>query len=212
MISDRLNCVFIHIPKCAGTSIESALWTPEEKTAENLFGGMLNKYQNPYQTGGMQHLKALQVRHIIGREKFDAAFKFTIVRNPFARAVSQFQYIKGLRFLRKYIGLGTKDDFKTYLQKIHKRTHIQWEPQVSFVYDHQGRQMVDYVGRFEELQAAFQHICSELNLEAELPHKKKSEHKSVPYQSYYDEESIAYIEDVFADDLEVFGYRFEPLS
>jgi len=72
--------------------------------------------------------------------------------------------------------------------------------------------MVDYVGRFEELQSSFQHICAELNIQADLPHKKKSDQKSIPYQSYYDAESIAYIEDVFADDLEVFGYRFEPLS
>lgn len=211
MISDRLKCIFIHIPKCGGTSLESALWLPEEKTDANLFGGLIDRYHNPYQTGALQHLKALAVRHVVGRERFDEYFKFTIIRNPFSRAVSQYNYSRESRFLRRYIGLGKRDDFKTYLQKIHRKSHVQWEPQVSFLYDHRGRQMVDYIGRLEDVDAAFTHICTEVGVTAELPHKKKSGQKA-PYQSYYDEESIAYIEDVYADDLEVLGYRFEPLD
>jgi len=211
MISDRLKCVFIHIPKCGGTSIENALWAPEEKTQQNLFGGLIDPFHNAYQTGALQHLKGLQVRHVIGREIYNAYFKFAIVRNPFARAVSQFHYIKERKGLRKFIGMKPSDDFKTYLDKTHRRTHVQWEPQVSFLFDHQGRSMVDYIGRLEDMQTAFQDICQRLGVTAELPHSKKSERK-VPYQTFYDAESIAYIEDVYADDLEVFGYGFESLN
>ena len=211
MISDRLKCIFIHIPKCGGTSLETALWQPEEKTDANLFGGLIDKYHNPYQTGALQHLKALAVRHVVGRARFEEYFKFTIIRNPFSRAVSQYNYSLESRFLRRYIGLNKRDDFNTYLRKIHVRSHVQWEPQVSFLFDHRGRQMVDYIGRLEEIETAFAHICAKVGVTAELGHKKKSA-KKIPWQSYYDEEAIAYIEDVYADDLEVFGYAFEPLS
>ena len=40
-----------------------------------------------------------------------------------------------------------------------------------------------------------------------LPHKHKSNRK--PYQEYYDEESKALVEELFKEDIETFGYKFE---
>src|SRR5579862_2264802 len=64
MISDALRCIFVHIPKTGGSSIEDVLW-PEERSPEDLWMGFVDDYHNKYQTGGLQHLLARQIRHLI---------------------------------------------------------------------------------------------------------------------------------------------------
>jgi hypothetical protein len=81
MISDTLNCIFVHIPKSGGTSIEDVLW-PGARAESDLWMGSIDAYHNKYQTGGLQHLLARQIRQEVGVEKFSRCFRFSFVRNP----------------------------------------------------------------------------------------------------------------------------------
>ena len=57
MISYKNNCIFVHIPKTGGTSIESLIWkNNKSRSVENLWMGFVDDYHNKYQTGGLQHL------------------------------------------------------------------------------------------------------------------------------------------------------------
>src|ERR1041384_4475014 len=123
MISRTYRCVFVHIPKCGGTSIEKALWKPSERTEENLWRGFVDEYHNAYQTGGLQHLKAFQIKHYLGSAEVDSYFNFAFVRKPYSRAVSQFNYMTERRGLLRYIEMEKEDDFSMYLAKIKKRSH-----------------------------------------------------------------------------------------
>jgi len=70
MIADFPNgkVVFVHIPRTAGTSIESSLIrVPDEH----------------------KHLRASQLKNIVG-EAWEDAYKFTFIRNPFDRVISLF--------------------------------------------------------------------------------------------------------------------------
>lgn len=93
MISKEKNCIFIHIPKTGGTSIENMIWQADEKVEKNLCMGLVSRYHNKYQTGGLQqHLLASQVKQEGGDIFFNSAFKFSMVRNPFDRILSQYHY------------------------------------------------------------------------------------------------------------------------
>jgi hypothetical protein len=81
-------------------------------------------------------------------------------------------------------------------------------PQSRWICDDDGRVLVDFVGRFERLEADFAEVCRRLGRTAELPHLKKSSEGSGS-RALYDRESAAIVEEVFAEDLERFGYRFE---
>ena len=131
MISHRHKCIFVHIPKCGGTSLENVIW-PEPRSPSDLWMGFISKFHNKYQTGGLQHLLAIQIREEVGSDIFNQYFKFTIVRNPWDKAVSQFFYMRQRPDLREYLEMKENDPFKTYLQLTGKKLHVQWEKQYKF--------------------------------------------------------------------------------
>jgi hypothetical protein len=80
-------------------------------------------------------------------------------------------------------------------------------PQVVWISDRTGTILVNYVGRFENLDADFKEVCSRLGTRARLPHLKKS--AKGPYQTLYTPECIEIVAKWFAHDIETFGYTFK---
>lgn len=209
MISYEHKCIFVHIPKCGGTSIEKLIWPDvEARSTHDLWMGLVTPLANKYQTGGLQHLKAWQIREEVGAEVFAQFFKFALVRNPWDKAVSQFSYIQKRDDLMHYLGLDPADSFKAYLAKIQRVEHVQWMPQYDFVHDAEGNCLIDFVGRLETIEQDTRSILQRIGIAYQsVPHEKKS--RRGDYRSYYDAESIGIIESMYGKDIETFGYRFE---
>ena len=209
MICHKRKCIFVHIPKCGGTRIKRLLWQrPEDRTEENLWMGFVDEYHNKYQTGGLQHLKARQIFIEVGAEIFQSYFKFSIVRNPWDKAVSQYSYMKNRPDLQRFIGMKRTDDFKRYLELTTRKRHVQWEPQYKFLYDDDGKLLVDFVGRFESYEEDVPYLLSRLDLpKTPLLHEKKGQRSD--YREYYDAATEIMIATLYRDDIELFGYAFD---
>ena len=65
------GCLFIHIPKCAGIAVSKALFN-------NRAGG---------------HLPLAHYQLIITPQQYKHLFKFTVVRNPYARLLSAYRFL-----------------------------------------------------------------------------------------------------------------------
>lgn len=214
MISNKHKCIFIHIPKCGGTSIEKLIWPREkDKTEANLWMGFTSQYANKYQTGGLQHLMARHVRQEVGGDVFDRYYKFALVRNPYDKTVSQYEYMKKRADLREFLGMHDKAEFKTYLDLIAKKLHVQWDSQHKFIQNDAGESMVDFVGKFENFDTDVTTILDALKMgknrfgvRKKIPHTNKSSRRH--YRDYYDEESKAMLEALYQKDIELFGYAF----
>ena len=206
MISHQHKCIFIHIPKCGGTSIENVIW-PEPRREEDLWMGFTSKYHNKYQTGGLQHLFAAHVLQEFGREIFDQYFKFTIVRNPWEKAISQYFYMARRPDLREFIGMKEDDSFKSYLDLIQKKSHVQWEPQHKFITDVNGDLMVDFVGRLENINDDAAYIFGKLGIDAVIEHVNATKHHH--YSHYYDEESFEMVSHMYRDDIRLLQYTYD---
>jgi len=215
MISFPLRAIFIHIPKCAGTSVEDVLWPEEDdRTRENLWGGVFDGLSNPLQTGGLQHLTAAHVRGLYPAE-FQAFWKFSIVRNPFDRIASQYFYAVWSRpDILRYLGFGGfrrrfhRIPFRAYVERITQLTHVQWTPMTHFLVDPlTGESLVDFVARFESLEEDWKTIQARLGVDQELGWAKRSPDRP-HYREVIDAASRRALEAYYGEDLERFGYGF----
>jgi hypothetical protein len=80
--------------------------------------------------------------------------------------------------------------------------------QSNSVYDMNDRVIVDYVGRYETLEADFDEIMGHLGLDLHLPHLNTTGHRD--YRSYFSDETRERVAELWAIDVENFGYSFDP--
>ena len=170
IIHDKL--IFVENPKTASTSIRSIL---------ERYGGK----EHGHQHFGIREFNSIPKKPI----------RAVVVRNPFDRMVSGYQYATGG---------GT--DFKSWVMGLDwvvapgvdfKRTpQLHWTCQCNFVI------------HFEGLQDGISKLFKRIGIpDQELPHLKKSDGRK-RYQEYYDDETRAVVADRFAMDLVKLDYRF----
>ncbi len=214
MISHPHKCIFIHIPKNGGASIEQLIWLDNERTEENLWMGFVSSQRNQYQTGALQHLFAENVLKAVGEKVYNEYFTFSMVRNPWDRAVSQYIYLFTRPDLQHFIGANHRTTFEEYLELTLLTPHVHWQPQFMFLTNDAGESMVDYVGRFENYETSVKEIMAKVHGKQErqggsgliIPHKNKS--KREPYWMYYNEVTREAVASIYQEDIQRYGYTF----
>lgn len=174
-INHDYKTIFVHIIKTGGVSIATAL-------------EMKHKYY---------HGSATEIRKKVGEDIWNDYFKFTFVRNPFEKIVSQYHYNRQVFGLRDYT-------FKEYVKVFNSGGKISTYPQLNTSYINEK---LDFIGRFENLQQDFDIVCDKISIpRQQLPHINKCKHKH--YTEYYDDETRAIVAEKYAQDIERFGYKF----
>lgn len=224
MISHKHKCIFIHIPKCAGTSIEAALGHLDGHTGRGgqdhrnirriqpLFShGFLSSKDNMLEIARrlkFQHFnKVLNHRnkYTVTDIQYNSYFKFTFVRNPWARAFSWYNAVMRDEITKKQLGIIGDLVFEEALKKYAGKGLL--KPQLYWIKDFSGSVPLDYIGRFENLEKDFQEICKQANLpNIELPHKLKG--SSLDYREYYNEASRQIISNIYEEEIALFEYTF----
>ena len=230
MLSHEYKCIFVHIPKVAGQSIEHVFLDLHGLTWETRAPLLLKANDDP-KVGPprLAHLKAseyVSCGHVT-QENFDSYFKFSFVRNPWGRLVS----------IYRYLGYSEVMPFKQFLKEDFSNKDA-WEPklfvksQYDYLFDENNKQLVDYIGRFEDLQLGFDHVCQEIEIpQTTLPYVnktgsnvgsyetfKKSVKRISPfhrnydvkgrYTEYYDNESRQLVANLYEKEIEAFKYLF----
>jgi len=78
--------------------------------------------------------------------------------------------------------------------------------QKDFVYSNDGDLLLDFVGRFENIDHDFQQISERIGISAFLP--KLNVSTSAPYQKYYNPGTRELVRKTFEVDIRLFGYEF----
>ncbi len=150
----------------------------------------------------------------------DTYYKFAIYRNPWERMVSIYLFTNG-RFnesperYRHVEGFSQKDwSFEDWLLKgelwegnFRKFVipPVQKRSQTYYTHAHGGEQMVDYIGRFEELDAICSHLESELKIILD-DGSIRDTIDQVDYKSFYNQATIDHIAQYFSWEIEHHGY------
>ena len=238
MIDHNYKCIFIHIPRTGGTSIEQGI-----------------RGNAPYLDIGRQD-KHLLTHHILAStskkiyaEHWDDYFKFSFVRNPWSRMVSTTKFP---RFFGAHIENGLLN-IEGYLEKFPKieidpRSKSRDHPLDNIidgaVYLNILNEKLDFIGKFENLQEDFDTVCDKIGVPPQkLPHISKSHSvEGIPhslntilkeqgdpksgcavfdqslqaflrgdqrhYTENYDDETRKIVSKLYKKDIEYFGYEF----
>ena len=194
---DKYKCIFIHVPKVAGSSIERVI----------------------YQTDGwlVGHVKASDYVKF-DKNKFESYFSFGFVRNPYDRIVSAYHYLKNdspapldIEWGRLHINNLTFEEFILRLQDEYFRKKILLKNHFSFQYkylcDKNMNILVNFVGKFEQLDNDFKKILNILHRKDNLVHVNKSKHLN--YRDYYNSQTYKIIREIYKNDFEIFDYDLE---
>ncbi|WP_024611175.1 sulfotransferase family 2 domain-containing protein [Pseudoalteromonas sp. TB64] len=220
MISKFDNCLFVHVPKVAGQSVES-VFLKRAGLSWHQRDAFLLKQNKQLKLGPprLAHLTASEYIKLgyVTQHEFDGLYKFSFVRNPWERILSEYQY-RAYRcsfkdFLLKQFPT-VKDD--NYYTGDDLYRHV--IPQAEFVCDKQGKLMVDFIGRFEKLTKDFAKVSNFIADEPLLlPHKNKTslsfkrflQPKSKHYSDYYCDKTEQFVARYYAQDIELFNYSFD---
>lgn len=198
------QAIFFHIGKTAGVAIERGLGLEacdyREYQPERVYG--VNK-------GVMtQHARPSYVRQLIDADVWNNYFKFTIVRNPWDRMVSAYYYLYNIN-KEKY------GDFGSWLIVMHDQvvnktyresSHV--TPQIEYTHE-DGEQIMDYVGKYENLAESYQYICEKINipyneLKVLNPSGKRA---SRDYKSMYNSFTSKLIQEMYGPEIDHFEYK-----
>jgi len=174
MISHKHKCIFIHIPKTAGMSIENSF---AKSLGLDLVVGqchpLLLTYNKDLKIGpqSLAHLSISDyVKHsYISEELFKEYFKFTFVRNPFDRILSIYRHFHYHRYITFETFL--KHEFK-FLEK--ERNYF-IKPQIEYILNESGNIELDYLGNYENINSDFNEVSKKIEHPiAELKYINKS--------------------------------------
>lgn len=202
MISTERNFLLIHVPKTGGSSVQKVLlpysdskmviYHPEGTAFEDV------ELFDIHQMGNgivHKHASLTRMRTIFGPEVIDPLFKAMLVRNPWDRVIS-FLHSPHWRPTERLL---TEEGFLDFIH-------------ADFVFPlehYADLDDIDFFLRFEHLEADFQTFCEKIDVTGlTLPHLLKGNHGA--YQNYYTDRTREAVATRFAQEIERFGYAFEP--
>lgn len=161
MVSHPHKCIFIHIPKTAGMSVENSfLKSLNLRFYQGQAPPLLLSYNQNLNIGpqSLAHLSPVEyLKHsYVTREMFDDYFKFVIVRNPWERMISLYKHFMFNRLM------SFEDFLKIEFPKLQQERYYFIKPQVDYIYDEHGNQVVDFIGHFETLNKDFELVKKQL--------------------------------------------------
>jgi len=219
LLSLKYRFLFVHIAKTGGTSVRAAWqglrWRDPWYYPMFLCSRLSSLSGHRIATKLPRHAKVVAAKELLPREVFEELFKFAFVRNPWDLQVSSFHHIRRER--PQY--LGGHEDFEGFLRwkldpdrpyQYHIDTSI--ELQSDYLIDLHGQVVVDFIGRYERLPEDYAEACRRIGIPAPaLPHERRASDRKKDYRTYYTDETAELVARRFARDIELLGYRFDPV-
>ncbi|MCH4551246.1 sulfotransferase family 2 domain-containing protein [Aestuariibaculum lutulentum] len=214
MISHEHKCIFIHIPKTAGSSIKECLFKGKH------FNWRVADYNYlygwcPKRRLHLQHATSKQLleTELITEHQWNTYYKFAFIRNPWDRAYSDYIWLTN--------DCGIKDSFYNFILKqgkfkellrnnetmMYRGDHLCLQ---SSFFDKEGEFSLDFVGKFENFKGDFESVKKYLKITDDKEYfEKKSKQRLQHYSLFYTKTKQELIERVYFDDIINLGYSFK---
>ena len=151
---------------------------------------------------GHGHISLRQAQACLPEEISSGYFKFALARNPYDRLVSACCFLNR----RNPSFAGSEASFmKQALGSASFRQRALIRPQTDLLMDEAGAMGMDFVGRYEQLQASFDEACQSIGLPP-TPLARLNASQHAHYPSYYDAELLDMATAFYRRDLHWLGY------
>ena len=180
---------------------------------------------------------------------------FCVVRHPYDRLISEYYFVhvayatpsareknlekissdhlnswaqRNLRGRRIFSSISDRDPWSWYPEHLYGKGGGHWIPQYDYVYDDQGRQIVEHVLRFENLTAEFDALMQRYNMTnirlpqimtSDSPTGNHTAHQPIKHKTTskltrkdLSEKTKAMIHVIFSRDFDAFGYQRDVIS
>tara|TARA_R110002110_G_scaffold351778_6_gene561747 strand:+ start:2112 stop:2762 length:651 start_codon:yes stop_codon:yes gene_type:complete len=203
---------FIHIPKCGGSFFKS-IFGLGEKEAIVPSVSILVPSRNGHMTYAQFVNQCIRKLHLGNVEDYEF---IAIVRNPWARMVSDYFYIgqtdpqnHGNGEVHRLINSG-EWSFKDYVKEAVSRAESSNEGTTmwSYLIDADGKLAVEHIFKMETLNKDIEEFLLKNGVDYKIDQEKINTSKHEHYRSYYDDESRELVRDFEIDTINHFGYEF----
>lgn len=191
-----LGCVFVHVPKAAGTSVNRAL-----------YGRTLG------------HYSALEISSRFPK-LFSGCFTFSLVRNPWDRVLSAYRFARVGR--TESMGISKPEQYQISEFSSFERFVCDWlpsqdiqscdfifKPQYIFVCDQDKKIMVDHLGYVERLPETISFLEARLDRRIDVKMLNATNSGLASYRdAFCSNEMIETVRSVYKVDIDIFGYDF----
>lgn len=192
------RCVFVHVPKAAGTSVTRGLEDALGVRATVTGRTSSHHYRQHYT------LRTLSDKGLVPA----GALAFALVREPVARCLSDYRWARGIN--AQAACCRSFDAWLEATRRTHAQRHQHTRDQLDYVETEDGSLDHDrvHVGRHEHLALTWRHVTHRLGVAAaELPH----ENRSAPDPVHITQEHVRSLLRLYQRDYRAFGY-VAPLS
>lgn len=216
-IKHKDNICFIHIPKTSGKTTISVLTNQLGMVKLNKCGSFKNFCNSGVVTFGHVHYLSLIKSGYVSNEFHLNSYKFSIVRSPYERIASLYNYLATEKKLS--IETGVKDwDFDFFLDRVmNRRPPIglyntagisQTNPQVDWIIDEDGDWIVNDIFKIEDLQPLHRKFAETYGVSFDNSYRKNQSRKLVSVEKNIMpvRERVEKVEFIYARDFDLLGY------
>lgn len=214
MISHNHKCIFIHIAKCAGSTVENAFGVDIADQSQNNhknFFGWDDKNKLYLQHATPQELLSYG---LIDENTWNDYYKFVIVRNSWDKSISDYFWMLRKEFL--------KGSFIKYLNRSGKfKKKLTDNSNSEYRGDHLTKQIdyfklngkfikYDKVLFFDQLKTGLPEVAKDLSLPIDFFDKKINVNpEKKHYSKYYSYRMIKKVKKIYGQDIKFFGFKFD---
>lgn len=176
-ICEKKNLIYYDVPKCASSTIRRVLFNNNNQLS----------LQNP-------------------KKEIQKYFKFSFVRNPWNRMVSNWKMFTIQPWRIKQLKSMTNKDvskFEDFVDFANSMKNHHWQPQSLYLPEN-----LNFLGRLENFDEDFNKLCNAID---EKPLKKIEKSNAItrsPYWEYYTPSLVELVSEMYAEDIRQFGYKF----
>ncbi|NIZ59975.1 Type II secretory pathway, pullulanase PulA [Sedimentitalea sp. CY04] len=211
--------VFIHSPKTGGTALALAL--ESRAMADDIMLGDTPKARRrrhrvkDVSTAGRKwkHSTLGDIEGLVPDQTLRGLFAFTLVRNPWDRAVSYYHWLQEQSFDNPTVHLAQRLSFCDFVSHPQTMAAFRAAPASSYMRYRDGSLQCQLYIRLEHFAIDAQPLFDHLGFELKLPLANTSSRRR-DWRTYYDSSSAESVSHSCAEDIAQFEYSFNdsPLS